>query len=278
MENTGASRFGLYLVYALLLVFSVVFIIPLFLTASNSLSPWFSIPGFLPQGFHIENYKFATTMIDFWKYLKNTVIICVISVATTTFSSGLVGYAFSRIQAPGKKLLFMIVLSTMMVPGIVTQIPTFLLFHQYGLLNTFYPWLIWGIGGSALFIFLYRQFFSAIPKELEEAARIDGCSIFRTYWNIFLPLSLPVMATVSIMSFQGSWGDFIGPFMFLNESNYPLAAALGTVGYTMPGNATIVIQQVAAAASLLFMLPVILLFFIGQRFLIEGVVTSGVKG
>lgn len=278
MEYTSSSRFSKYSVYALLFVFSLVFIIPLFLTISNSLSPWHSTPGFLSQGFHIENYRFATTMIDFWKYLKNTVIICAISVATTTLSSGLVGYAFSRIQAPGKKFLFMIVLSTMMVPGIVTQIPTFILFQKYGLLNTFYPWLIWGLGGSALFIFLYRQFFSAIPKELEEAARIDGCSIFRTYWNIFLPLSLPVMATVSIMSFQGSWGDFIGPFMFLNESNYPLAAALGTVGYTMPGNAAVVIQQVAAAASILFMLPVILLFFIGQRFLIDGVVTSGVKG
>jgi multiple sugar transport system permease protein len=278
MENTGSSRFNLYLVYALLLAFSVVFIIPLFLTVSNSLSPWYSIPGFFPHGFHLENYHFATTMIDFWKYLKNTVIICVISVATTTLSSGLVGYAFSRIQAPGKKLLFMIVLSTMMVPGIVTQIPTFILFQKYGLLNTFYPWLIWGLGGSALFIFLYRQFFSAIPKELEEAARIDGCSIFRTYWNIFLPLSLPVMATVSIMSFQASWGDFIGPFMFLNEDKYPLAAALGTVGYTAPGNAALVVQQVAAAASLLFMLPVVLLFFIGQRFLVEGAVTSGVKG
>ena len=102
MENTGSSRFSQYLVYALLLLFSVVFIIPLFLTFSNSLSPWYSIPGFFPQGFHIENYKFATTMIDFWKYLKNTVIICAISVATTTLSSGLVGYAFHGFRRPAK--------------------------------------------------------------------------------------------------------------------------------------------------------------------------------
>lgn len=278
MTNTGTSRLGQYMVYVLLFVFSIVFFLPFFLTVSNSLNPWFAIGGILPQGFHIENYGFATTMVDFWKYLNNTVIICVISVVTTTISSGLVGYAFSRIQAPGKKVLFMIVISTMMVPGIVTQIPTFILFHKYGLLNTFYPWLIWGIGGSALFIFLYRQFFSAIPKELEEAARIDGCSIFRTYWNIFLPLSLPVMATVSIMAFQGSWGDFIGPFMFLSEAKYPLATALGVVGYSPPGNSAITLSQVASAASILFMLPVIFLFFIGQRFLIEGVVTSGIKG
>ncbi|QYR22760.1 carbohydrate ABC transporter permease [Paenibacillus sp. sptzw28] len=278
MVNSASNRISQFLVYALLLVFSAVFIIPLFLTVSNSLSPFFSLPTFFPQGFHIENYKLATTMIDFWKFTQNSIIICVISVTTTTLSSGLVGYAFSRIQAPGKKFLFMIVLSTMMLPGIVTQIPTFILFHKYGLLNTFYPWLIWGIGGSPFFIFLYRQFFSAIPKELEEAARIDGCSIFRTYWNIFLPLSLPVMATVSIMSFQWSWGDFIGPFMFLNEAKYPLATALSTIGYVQPENAAVVIQQLAAAASILFMLPVILLFFIGQRFLIEGVVTSGVKG
>ncbi|WP_261304995.1 carbohydrate ABC transporter permease [Paenibacillus andongensis] len=270
MKNIG--------IYSLLLALSIVFVLPIWLAISNSLSPWFSTSGFLPQGFHLENYLFATTMLDFWRYVKNSFIISAISVITTTLSSGLVGFAFARIQAPGRNFLFLVILSTIMLPGIVIQIPTFIFFHQYGLLNTFYPWLIWGLGGSAFFIFLYRQFFSAIPKDLEEAARIDGCSIFRTYWNIFLPISLPVMATISILAFQWSWGDFITPFMFLNDSKYPLATALSTIGYHSSGNSTIIIQQVSAAAAILFMLPVVVVFFIGQRFLVEGVVTSGVKG
>ncbi|MCD9023744.1 carbohydrate ABC transporter permease [Cohnella silvisoli] len=276
MTSLRYNRTNRFILYSALLLCSVMFVLPLFLTLSNSLSPWFDTPDFLPRAFEIENYRFAVTMIDFWKFAKNSVFLCLITVTTTTLSSGLVGYAFSRIDAPGKKVLFMIVLSTMMLPGIVTQIPTYILFHKYGLLNTFYPWLIWGLGGSSFFIFLYRQFFSVIPKELEEAARIDGCSIFRTYWNIFLPLSLPVVATVSIMTFQGAWGDFISPFMFLNEAKYPLATALSTIGYVY--ERSVIIQQVAAAASILFMLPVIATFFLGQRFLIEGVVTSGIKG
>ncbi|OCT15050.1 hypothetical protein A8709_13110 [Paenibacillus pectinilyticus] len=278
MENAGAKLQDKFIVYGLLLFLSLVFFVPFYLTISNSLNPWFAIPGFFPNGFHLENYKFAVTMIEFWKYFKNSLILCAISLFTTTFSSGLVGYAFSRIQAPGKRILFMVVLSTMMLPGIVTQIPTYILFHKFGMLNTYIPFIAWGLGGSSFFIFLYRQFFSTIPKELEEAARIDGCSIFRTYWNIFLPLSFPIMATVAILGFQGTWSDFINPFMFLSESKYPLASALVTVGYTQPANVNIIIQQVAAAASIIFMVPVLLTFFTGQRFLVEGVVTTGLKG
>lgn len=278
MLNIGASRASRILLYTTLLACSFLFLMPIFLAFTNSLNPWNSTPSIWPKSFRFENYADATTMLDFWLFFKNSLIICAISVVTTTFSSGLVGYAFARIQARGKNVLFMIILATMMLPGIVTQIPMYILFHKFGLLDTFYPWLIWGLGGSPFFIFLFRQFFTAIPTEIEDAARIDGCSIFRTYWNIFLPLSLPAIATASIMSFQFAWGDFIGPFMFLSESKYPLATALSTIGYTQPGNFKLVIQQVSSAASFLFMLPVVLVFFIGQRFLVEGIVTTGVKG
>ncbi|WNR45678.1 carbohydrate ABC transporter permease [Paenibacillus roseipurpureus] len=278
MTEAGTSRWSRALIYALLLICSLAFLFPLFATLSSSLNPRGSMPSLLPKAFNYKNYVDATTMIDFWKYLRNSFVINAISVFTSTFSSGLVGYAFSRIQAPGRKLLFMLILSTMMLPNIVIQIPTYILLQKYGLLNSFYPWLIWGIGGTPFFIFLYRQFFSTIPKELEEAARMDGCSIFRTYWNIFLPLSIPVMVTVAIMNFQEKWGDAIVPFMFLKQAKYPLATALTNIGYTVQGNSELIVQEVTAAGSFLFMLPVIVVFFFGQRYLVEGTVSAGVKG
>ena len=161
MEYTGSSRFSQYFVYALIARIFCRIYHSAFSNVSNSLNPWYSISGFLPRGFHIENYKFATTMIDFWNYLKNTVIICAISVATTTLSSGLVGYAFSRIQAPGKKFLFMIVLSTMMVPGIVTQIPTFILFNKVWFAQYVLPLVVlgsWRFG--IIYIFIQTILFS----------------------------------------------------------------------------------------------------------------------
>ncbi len=275
--NVGSSKWGTSVFYVVLIICSLVFLLPLYLAIVNSLSSWYSAPTIVLTGFHFENFIYATTLIDFLKFVKNSVIICAIVLFTSTMISGLVGYAFARIKAPGRNVLFMIVLSTMMLPGIVTQIPTYILFYKYNLINTYLPWLFWGLGGNAFFIFLYRQFFATIPKELEEAARIDGCSIFRTYWNIFLPMSLPVVATVSIMNFQGTWGDVMTPFMFLKQDLYPLATALSMITYQEPGS-KVIIQQVSLAAGILFMIPVIITFFLGQRYIVEGIVTTGVKG
>jgi len=263
--------------YAALLFFSFLFMFPLYLSVVNSLNEWHSIPSITFKSFKFDNYYYATTLIDFWNYARNSVILSVISVVLSTLSSGLVGYAFARIHAPGRNVMFMVVLSTMMLPGIVTQIPTYILFYNMGLINTLVPFIIWGIGGNAFYIFLFRQFFAAIPLEMEEAARIDGCSILRTYWNIFLPMSLPVVATVVIMNFHGTWSDVITPFMYLKPDNYPLATALSTIGYTVHGTRQI-IQQVSVAAGLLLMLPVLVTFFIGQRYIVEGIVTTGLKG
>ena len=273
------SQFGLgrAIRYFLLFACSGIFLFPLYLAFINALGAWYSPPILLPKSWNWDNYFHATVLIDFWRYTGNSVILSGITVTLSTLSSGLVGYAFARLKAPGKNGLFMIVLSTMMLPGIVTQIPTYILFHNFKLINTFWPWIFWGIGGSAFFIFMYRQFFLTIPMELEEAARIDGCSIFRTYWNIILPVSLPVVATVAILTFHGSWNDVIGPFMYLGSRKYPLATALSMIGYLASGS-TQVISQVTIAAGLLLAIPVIVTFFIGQRYIVQGIVTTGVKG
>ncbi|MBB6732336.1 carbohydrate ABC transporter permease [Cohnella zeiphila] len=277
MNVTSNRSLGTYSLYGVLIVCSILFLFPLYLAIINSLEDWYSIPVLVPDSFKLSNYSYATKLIDFWRYAGNSVILSGIAVVISSFTSGLVGYAFARIQAPGRGLLFMCVLSTMMLPAIVTQIPTYILLHKIGLINTFLPFLLWAIGGNAFFIFLYRQFFMGIPLELEESARIDGCSIFRTYWNIFLPISIPVVATVMILNFQGSWNDVTGPFMYLKQDQYPLATALSMIGYKANGS-TQIIQQVSIAAGLMLIVPVLITFFLGQRYIVEGIVTTGIKG
>ncbi|MCQ6557449.1 carbohydrate ABC transporter permease [Paenibacillus mendelii] len=277
-QSTG-STLGRVTVYGLLILLSIIFVMPLYWLVTNSLQLVGSSSSFLPGGLHFENYYYAATLIDYWSYTKSSIILTSISVVIPTLTSALVGFGFARLRGPGKGFLFMMMLSTMMLPGIVTQIPTYVIFFKLGFLNTYWPWLFWALGGSAFSIFLYRQFFSSFPKDLEEAARIDGCSTFRIFWNIFMPISFPVIATVSILSFNGSWGgDYLTPFMFLQDDKYPLATALFSVGYAFPGDQRIEMTQVLNAGLVMFVLPIIVVFFIGQRYLVEGVVSSAVKG
>lgn len=279
MVNSGINNPALrIMVYLLLITLTILFTLPFVITLSTSLNPLNSLPSILPKALDLNNYVLAMNKIKFFDYVTNSLIICAIYVPLTTLSSALAGFAFARLHAPGKKALFLIITSTMMLPGIVTQIPTYILFHKLDIINTFYPWLLWGIGGSPFFIFMYRQFFSSIPKELEEASRMDGCSTFRLFWNIFLPLATPATWTTAIMCFQGTWGDFITPFMFLKESSYPLATALATVGYHLPNNPNVVLKEPSSAAAILFMLPVVATFFFGQRYLVDGIVAGSVKG
>lgn len=279
MVKSGINKPELRIaVYLLLIALSALFVLPLVVTLSSSLNPLHSLPSVLPQALNWHNYVMALTEIDFMGFLTNSVIICAIYVPLATVSSALAGFAFARLNAPGKKALFLLITSTMMLPALVTQIPTYILFNKLHINNTFLPWLMWGIGGAPFFIFMYRQFFSSIPKELEEASRIDGCSTFRMFWNIFLPLATPATWTAAIMCFQATWGDFLTPFMFLKDSNYPLATALATIGYPLPENPKVTLVEPSSAAAILFMIPVIAAFFFGQRYLVEGIAAGAVKG
>lgn len=275
MKNSSAAGRAIH--YVLLAICTLIFLSPLYLALINSLNSWYSSPVLMPEKWEWNNFYYATILIEFWKYLGNSIILAIITVGLSTVSSGMAGYAFARLRVPGNSVMFIIVLATMMLPGIVTQIPTYILFNKMHLINTFWPWVFWGIGGNAFFIFMYRQFFLTIPAELEEAARIDGCSFLRIYWSIILPSSKPVVATVAILTFQGSWNDVTGPFMFLTQEKYPLATALSMIGYLANGS-TQVITQVSLAGGLLLAIPIIITFFIGQRQIVEGIVTTGVKG
>jgi len=268
-----------FLTYLLLFSASVVLIMPFVWIISTSLKGNESIfaipPQWIPKEIHWENYAKVFVQMPFFTYLKNSVFISIMVILGTLLSSSLVAYAFACLKWPGRNGLFIFVLGTMMLPMQVTMIPVFVLFKQFGWLNTFKPLIVPAFfGGGAFNIFLLRQFFLTIPKELFEAARIDGCSEWRIYWNIVLPLAKPALATVAILTFMMSWNDFLGPLIYLSDK---LKGTLA-LGLAMFVGQYQTEWGVLMAASVLVMIPVIILFMLFQKYFIRGFMMSGIKG
>ncbi|NQX12693.1 carbohydrate ABC transporter permease [Microbacteriaceae bacterium VKM Ac-2855] len=267
---------GVYVIMLALAVFFVGPFIWLILAALKTPAEWSSLPiKILPDVAQWNNFVQALTDMDFFAYAGNSLLLATIFSVLVTLSSAAVGFGFARLRAPGKGPLFLVLLSTMMIPQILTLLPTYVLFSQIGLLNTYWPWVFWGLASSPYFVFLFRQFFATLPRELEDAAIIDGANWFRIFWTIFLPLSRPILITSFLLSFTGSWGDYIGPALFLDLDRTTLAVAI-TAWYQDPaGN---VIPTVQAAAAVLYIIPVLLIFFFAQRYFIRSDVGSGIKG
>ncbi|PIS29204.1 MAG: sugar ABC transporter ATP-binding protein [Candidatus Marinimicrobia bacterium CG08_land_8_20_14_0_20_45_22] len=268
-----------FLAYLLLVAVSLVLIMPFVWIISTSLKGNESIfaipPKWIPETLHWENYAKVFTQMPFFTYMRNSVFISVVVILGTVLSSSLVAYAFACLKWPGRDGLFIFVLGTMMLPMQVTMIPVFVLFKQFGWLNTFKPLIVPAFfGGGAFNIFLLRQFFLTIPKELFEAARIDGCSEWRIYWKIVLPLAKPALATVAILTFMMTWNDFLGPLIYLSDK---LKGTLA-LGLAMFVGQYQTEWGVLMAASVLVMLPVIFLFFLFQKYFIRGFMMSGIKG
>ncbi len=265
--------------YVLLMALAVLFLSPfgwLIITALKDLSELAAFPVlFWPAHPEWGNFVQALTSINFGAYATNSFILATMNSVLVTFSSALVGFGFARLRGIGKRQLFLLMLSTMMLPSILTVIPTYVIFARLGLIDTYWPWVLGGLGSSPFLSFLFRQFFSGIPVELEEAAIIDGCGYFRIFWQIFLPLSLPVIVTSLILSFNGVWGDYITPSLFLNQDNTTLSVAM-SAGYTDPHGD--VLTNVVAAGAILYILPVLVLFFFAQRSFVRGITTTGLKG
>jgi len=186
-----------------------------------------------------------------------------------------VGYAFARHRAPGRDRLFGVVLATMMLPNIVLFVPQFVLFARLELTNTYWPWALWALGASPFHVFLFRQFFSTFPKELEDAAEVDGAGTLRVFWQIFLPNSGPVIAASAIFAFLWVWGDYLYPVLLLNDANTTLAVRLATAFRDPQGNP---LTTVTMAGVVLYTLPLILVFVFAQRFILKGIVTTGIRG
>jgi multiple sugar transport system permease protein len=277
------TRTRLYevLFQVVLIACSVVMLIPFVWLISTSLkirgTEFTFPPVWIPRPAVWMNYytAFFDSGLPFPRFLLNTVIITVASMIGTLFSSSLAGFGFARMRFPGRDQFFVLVLSTLMLPEIVTQIPSYLLFRLFGWIDTFLPFIVPAfLGGSAFNIFLFRQFFMSIPYELDEAARIDGANTMQIYLRVILPLSKPVLATVAIFTFLNSWNSFLGPLIYLNSlENMTLAVGLRAF-QGLRGTE----WNLMMAAAAIMMVPVLIVFFLAQRYFIQGIVTSGFGG
>ena len=229
----------------------------------------------LPVVWQWANYINVWIMTNFAQVMVRTFILALGTSTIVTFTSALVGYAFARYHVPGSKRLFTIIIALLIVPGIVTLIPQFLVYARLHMTNTYWPWILGSLGGSPYFIFLFRQFFSTFPKELEEAAEVDGCNAFRIFLQIFMPNAQPVIAVVMFFSFLGVWGDYLTPLIYLNADKTLLGVAMAT-GFKNPHGITL--QTVSLAAAVYYILPMMIVFFVAQRNILKGVITSGLKG
>jgi ABC-type glycerol-3-phosphate transport system permease component len=279
-NSSFTNRFTSHLVsYSSLILIGLLISVPLAWFVITSFKPqeeYMSYPvQFFPRHLYLETYRAALTMIDYFRFAGHSVILSLTHTTLTVITSAMAGFAFARFNVPARNKLFVIVVAMLIVPAIIMQIPQFIIFSKLGLTGTWWPWVLWGLAASPFFIFLFRQFFAAFPRELEDAAEIDGCGPFRTFLFVFLPNSKPVLATAFILNFTAQWGDYINPFLFLKDSNTTLAVKLQT-GYLSPQGQTL--TTIILAAAVLYVLPVVIIFFLGQKHILEGVVTTGLKG
>ena len=221
-----------------------------------------------------RNYRGALDYIPFWRYAGTSVFLVVLNIAGTLFSCSLVAFSFARLHWPGRNLSFGLMMATMMIPGQVTMIPYFLIIKSLGWYNTLTPLWVMSLTGNAFNIFLLRQFMKGIPRDLEDAARIDGCNSWQVYLNVILPLIKPTLACIAIFTFMGVWNDFMGPLIYLSDQRlYPLSLGLYAFNVQAGGNFGMMM-----AGSLLMTLPVVLIFFFAQKYFIQGVTLTGMKG
>lgn len=220
------------------------------------------------------NYQRVLDQIPLGRYVRVSLFLVLANIALTLLASSLVAYAFARITWPGRDFCFILMLATMMIPSQVTMIPHFLIWKGLGAYDTLTPLWLGAAFGNAFFIFLMRQFMMGIPRDLEDAARIDGCGFLRIYWHVILPLVKPSLAAIAIFTFIGAWNDFLGPLIYIADQRlYPLAFGLYAFSVQVQNNPTLTM-----AASVLMTVPVILVFFAAQKYFIQGITLTGMKG
>ena len=279
-RRNGSARFVLYLVA---IVTALDLQPPFFWTIGSSLKPLTEIyvfpPTLWPKEIRWANYSDVFRLAPFALFIWNTVVITALAMIGQILSASAVAYGFSRFRFPGREWLFFLVLSTMMLPWQVTIVPTFLLFRYLGWINTFMPLIVPSyFGGGAFYIFLLRQFFMTIPRDLDEAAKIDGASSVRIFWNILLPLAKPAIATVAIFSFIQHWNEFIAPLIFLNSTD-KFTVSIGLRYFVAnPFESDEPREAILMAASLIVATPPLILFFAAQKYFVRGIVTTGLKG
>ena len=270
--------------WVLLLLFTAAFMYPLIWLVAASLKDRGQVfnNSLWPETFHWSNYVTVWSELPLLSWLFNSIAIAVLAAVSVAVSSSLVAFGFAHFRFPGRKFLFGLVLATMMLPGAVTMVPIFLIWDYVGLIGTWMPLWAYNLFGSAFYIFLQRQFFLGLPRELFEAARIDGASYWRLFTKIAMPLSIPSFVIVLLFEFQASWNNLQQALIYLNagsvdEFTAPLGIAYSMTKYspTAGGQGD---YQYVMVASLMVTLPMLVLFAFGQRYFIEGIATTGRKG
>ena len=270
-------------IYVVLALGSIAFLVPFYFVVNASFKTdaavhagEFVSPPESRADFRWQNYPRALSRdkMDFWPALSNTVVVTTLSVIGQIISCSLVGFGFARFKFRGRAILFIVMLSTMMLPAQVTMIPVFVLFRTLGMIDTFWPLIIPMWLASPFFVFMFRQFFAQIPEELVEAARIEGASNWRVYWQLMLPLSGPVIAIVAIYTFLNAWNDFLGPLIYLNS---PQQRTLALSLNSFNGQYGVSDAHLLMAAAVVCMLPCVILFFAAQRYFVESVAMTGLK-
>lgn len=230
---------------------------------------------FFPEKPQWVNYTTVLQLPRFINTAIRTVLLGIPYALVITMSSALAGYAFARFRMPISSRLFGIVVALLIVPEMVVLIPSFIIYAQLKLNNTYWPWVFSALAGSPFYIFLFRQFFLNFPKELEDAAEVDGCSSLRIFLQIFIPNSASVIATVMFFAFNGIWASYLVPLIYLNDSQQLLGVVLATEFKNPRG---ITLTTLSMAGTVLYILPPVIAFFLAQRHILKGVVTSGIKG
>jgi len=274
------SKKSIVLSYVILALATLVVLLPFFWMLVSSFKSQRELfaypPKFFPSVWKWQNYKqvLSAGSISFFQMFLNSMKVTIpVVVLNITFSS-LAAYAFARINFPYKKFIFMMFISSMMIPSAVVMVPRFMLFTHLKLVDTYLPLILPSAFGTAFSIFLLRQFFMTIPKDLEEAAVIDGCGKFRIWATIIVPLSKPIIATLSVFLFQGSYNDFMGPLIYLN-SDTKFTVQLGLAGFR---NSFSTRYDLIMAGSMLALIPILILYIVCQKYIVKGIVMSGLKG
>jgi multiple sugar transport system permease protein len=277
------------LVYALLIFFSLFVLVPfayMFTTALKPERQLFILPiQWIPDPVMWENFPQSFVQLGsiapgltFWRIMGNTLFITLLAMTGEIVAVSLVAYGFARFRFPGRNVLFMVMLSTMMLPGIITLIPTFLIWRTVGLIDQYDPLVTaaW-LGGGAWAVFMLRQFLLSIPHDMEEAAVIDGANTFQIYYLIMLPLIRPALLALAVLMFQGNWNNFMGPLIYINTpQKFPLVVALKFFQESLSNEAPK--WHYMMAMSTVMAAPLLALYFVAQRYFIEGLTVGGVKG
>ena len=268
-----------FVLYAVIIGFAILFIAPFLWLISNSLKDAAHAfdASWIPDPVAWSNYVRIFQEIPLLLMARNSIIVSVLGVLAVLLSSSMIAYGLARLRFPGRRVVFLAVLGTMLLPGAVTMVPVYLIWKKLGLVNTLYPLWLGNLFGSSFYIFMLRQFFMGLPQDLIDAARVDGASYYRIYWQVLLPLVRPALLTVAVFEFQARWNDFMGPLIYIQNPNLR----------TLPLGLQLLVQQLGYgqfrwellfAATVLVTLPMIVIFFLAQRSFIQGIATTGLKG